>query len=74
MSIPVDGKIEESGDRKGSVESEPSTSTMCVNGKPDFSKLKGEICLDNLSVRELHATFKATFGRETPVKDLHGAV
>ncbi|XP_023761951.1 uncharacterized protein LOC111910349 isoform X1 [Lactuca sativa] len=69
VSIPVDGKIEESGDRKGSVESEPSTSTMCVNGKPDFSKLKGEICLDNLSVRELHATFKATFGRETSVKD-----
>ncbi|CAI9286255.1 unnamed protein product [Lactuca saligna] len=69
VSSPVDGKIEESGDRKGSGESEPSTSTMCVNGKPDFSKLKGEICLDNLSVRELHATFKATFGRETSVKD-----
>ncbi|CAH1425414.1 unnamed protein product [Lactuca virosa] len=69
VSSPVDGKIEESGDRKGSAESEPSTSTMCVNGKPDFSKLKGEICLDNLSVRELHATFKATFGRETSVKD-----
>ncbi|KAI3524934.1 hypothetical protein L1887_03603 [Cichorium endivia] len=48
---------------------EPSTSTMCVSWKPDFSKLKGEICLDNLSVRELHATFKATFGRETSVKD-----
>ncbi|KAI3778311.1 hypothetical protein L2E82_07512 [Cichorium intybus] len=48
---------------------EPSTLTMCVSWKPDFSKLKWEICLDNLSVRELHATFKATFGRETSVKD-----
>ncbi|KAK6911871.1 SANT/Myb domain, partial [Dillenia turbinata] len=37
--------------------------------KPDFSKLQGEICLDNLSIRELHETFKATFGRETSVKD-----
>ncbi|KAK6914702.1 SANT/Myb domain [Dillenia turbinata] len=37
--------------------------------KPDFSKLRGEICLDNLSIGELHETFKATFGRETSVKD-----
>ncbi|ERN11204.1 uncharacterized protein LOC18439394 isoform X1 [Amborella trichopoda] len=37
--------------------------------KPDFSTVKGEICLDNLSIRELHETFKATFGRETSVKD-----
>ncbi|GKV09865.1 hypothetical protein SLEP1_g21304 [Rubroshorea leprosula] len=36
---------------------------------PDFSKLKGEVCLDNLSIRELHEIFKATFGRETTVKD-----
>lgn len=41
----------------------------CGSSKPDFSKLKGEICLDNLSIRELHETFKATFGRETTVKD-----
>ncbi|KAG5248754.1 myb family transcription factor [Salix suchowensis] len=40
-----------------------------VTTKPDFSKLKGEICLDNLSIKELHETFKATFGRETTVKD-----
>ncbi|XP_011040062.1 PREDICTED: uncharacterized protein LOC105136426 isoform X2 [Populus euphratica] len=40
-----------------------------VTSKPDFSKLKGEICLDNLSIKELHETFKATFGRETTVKD-----
>ncbi|KAI3803328.1 hypothetical protein L1987_31478 [Smallanthus sonchifolius] len=70
-STPVD----QSGDGKQadpvprSAESEPSMSTICSSWKPDFSKLKGEICLDNLSVKELHATFKATFGRETSVKD-----
>lgn len=37
--------------------------------KPDFSMLKGEICLDNLSIKDLQETFKATFGRETSVKD-----
>ncbi|XP_076930151.1 uncharacterized protein LOC143594818 [Bidens hawaiensis] len=74
-STPVDDQIDQSGARKqanspvGSAESEPSTSTVCASWKPDFSKLEGEICLDNLSVRELHATFKATFGRETSVKD-----
>ncbi|PWA49701.1 hypothetical protein CTI12_AA480240 [Artemisia annua] len=74
-STPVDGEIDQSLDIKqadppiGSTESEASTSTMCASLQPDFSKLKGEICLDNLSVRELQATFKATFGRETSVKD-----
>lgn len=45
------------------------TSTGVATSKPDFSKLNGEICLDNLSIKELHETFKATFGRETTVKD-----
>ncbi|XP_021627954.1 uncharacterized protein LOC110626403 isoform X3 [Manihot esculenta] len=45
------------------------TSTTVTTSKPDFSKLNGEICLDNLSIKELHETFKATFGRETTVKD-----
>ncbi|CAK7356538.1 unnamed protein product [Dovyalis caffra] len=45
-----------------------STSSV-VTTKPDFSKLKGDICLDKLSIKELHETFKATFGRETTVKD-----
>ncbi|GFZ11718.1 P-loop containing nucleoside triphosphate hydrolases superfamily protein [Actinidia rufa] len=53
----------------GPIENESSVSALCTNSKPDFSKLEGEICLDNLSVRELHETFKATFGRETSVKD-----
>ncbi|XP_043718774.1 uncharacterized protein LOC122666771 isoform X2 [Telopea speciosissima] len=46
-----------------------SASAVSTGLKPDFSRLKGEICLDNLTTRELHQTFKATFGRETSVKD-----
>ena len=56
---PLDGPI-----KSGSL-----SSIACTSWTPDFSKLEGEICLDNLSVRELHETFKATFGRETSVKD-----
>ncbi|KAK3220363.1 hypothetical protein Dsin_014333 [Dipteronia sinensis] len=51
------------------VEGQSSASAECTSLNPDFSKLKGEICLDNLSIKELHETFKATFGRETTVKD-----
>ncbi|KAF8011490.1 hypothetical protein BT93_J1944 [Corymbia citriodora subsp. variegata] len=45
--------------------------SMCAatSSLPDFSKVKGEICLDNLSIRELHETFRATFGRVTTAKD-----
>lgn len=50
------------------IEGQPSTSAAS-SSKPDFSRLHGEICLDNLSIKELHETFKATFGRETTVKD-----
>ncbi|KAJ8756196.1 hypothetical protein K2173_024743 [Erythroxylum novogranatense] len=47
-----------------------SSSSIFISGsKPDFSKLQGRICLDNLSIKELHETFRATFGRETTVKD-----
>ncbi|XP_010261948.1 PREDICTED: uncharacterized protein LOC104600603 isoform X1 [Nelumbo nucifera] len=46
-----------------------SASAHSTSSKPDFSILKEEICLDNLSIKELHETFKATFGRETSVKD-----
>ncbi|CAL1399652.1 unnamed protein product [Linum trigynum] len=49
--------------------SEDGPSSPVASSIPDFSKIKGEICLDNLSIRELHDTFKATFGRETSVKD-----
>ncbi|CAI9753735.1 unnamed protein product [Fraxinus pennsylvanica] len=51
------------------VENETSTSAVGTSSKPDFSMLKGEIHLDNLTVKELQETFKATFGRETSVKD-----
>ncbi|KAJ0256381.1 SANT/Myb domain-containing protein [Hirschfeldia incana] len=37
--------------------------------KPDFSLVRGEICLNNLLIKALQETFKATFGRETTVKD-----
>ncbi|XP_059288593.1 uncharacterized protein LOC132041936 [Lycium ferocissimum] len=50
-------------------EDTPSTSAAGSSWKPDFSKLEGKICLDNLTVKELQETFKATFGRETSVKD-----
>lgn len=51
-----------------SVESE-SSDAICTTSNPDFSLLKGDICLENLSIRELRECFKATFGRDTTVKD-----
>ncbi|XP_011079786.1 uncharacterized protein LOC105163216 isoform X1 [Sesamum indicum] len=46
-----------------------TNSSFDTGMKPDFSLLNGEIHLDNLSVKDLQETFKATFGRETSVKD-----
>jgi len=37
--------------------------------KADPDAAKSDISLDNLTIKELHETFKATFGRETSVKD-----
>lgn len=37
--------------------------------KQDPEFIRSEISLDNLTIRELHEAFKATFGRETSVKD-----
>ncbi|KAL0801673.1 hypothetical protein Bca101_056849 [Brassica carinata] len=37
--------------------------------KPDFSLVRGEICLNDLPIKALQETFRATFGRETTVKD-----
>ncbi|KAK3159252.1 hypothetical protein QOZ80_2AG0147830 [Eleusine coracana subsp. coracana] len=34
-----------------------------------FSILRGEVCLDDLTIRELQEAFRATFGRQTTVKD-----
>nr|AKV71969.1 telomere repeat-binding factor like-protein [Rehmannia glutinosa] len=53
----------------GTDESKTSTSATGTGLKPDFSLLNGEIQLDILSVKDLQETFKATFGRETSVKD-----
>ncbi|KAL4386362.1 hypothetical protein GQ457_09G005090 [Hibiscus cannabinus] len=53
----------------GPIQGGSSTSAGCISSTPDFSKLKGEICLDKLSIKELHEVFKATFGRDTTVKD-----
>lgn len=49
---------------RGCGSSASSSSSM-----PDFSRIEGEICLDNLTVRELQETFRATFGRKTSVRD-----
>lgn len=45
------------------------SSASSSSSMPDFSRIKGEICLDNLTIRELQETFRATFGRETAVRD-----
>jgi hypothetical protein len=47
---------------------EPSVSGV-TSSVPDFSILKGEVCLDDLTIRELQEAFRATFGRQTTVKD-----
>uniref|UniRef100_A0ACD5XBW4 Uncharacterized protein n=1 Tax=Avena sativa TaxID=4498 RepID=A0ACD5XBW4_AVESA len=46
----------------------PSVSGV-TSSVPDFSILRGEVCLDNLTIRELQEAFRATFGRQTNVKD-----
>ncbi|KAL6635218.1 hypothetical protein ACP70R_027889 [Stipagrostis hirtigluma subsp. patula] len=46
----------------------PSVSGV-ANSVPDFSILRGEVCLDDLTIRELQEAFRATFGRQTTVKD-----
>ncbi|KAL6140684.1 hypothetical protein ACLB2K_058981 [Fragaria x ananassa] len=53
----------------GPIESVSLASAVCTSSKLDFYESNSEICLDNLSIRELHDLFRATFGRETSVKD-----
>lgn len=43
--------------------------TATTAQKPDFSLVRGDICLSNLPIKALQETFKAAFGRETTVKD-----
>ncbi|PNY12722.1 MYB family transcription factor [Trifolium pratense] len=54
---------------EGVIESGSSASAVNSALTHDFSMTDGEICLDKLSVKELHELFKVTFGRETTVKD-----
>ncbi|XP_057733545.1 uncharacterized protein LOC130948717 isoform X2 [Arachis stenosperma] len=54
---------------EGVIESGSSASAVYSALKSNFSMFDGEICLDKLSIRELHELFKVTFGRETTVKD-----
>lgn len=65
------GKQPVSGHEKLILSNQPlqSGSATAVPMKPDFSMLKEDICLEKLSIRELHELFKVTFGRETTVKD-----
>lgn len=58
-----------SSSQVGSILRGSSTFSVGISLKPDFSMLNGEICLDSLTVKDLQETFKATFGRETSVKD-----
>ncbi|KAL6550597.1 hypothetical protein OROMI_021085 [Orobanche minor] len=60
-----DGSVSQSG----MEENKTSNSPLGTGLKPDFSLLNGEIDLDNLSVKNLQEAFKATFGRETSVKN-----
>ncbi|KAK1263076.1 hypothetical protein QJS04_geneDACA013451 [Acorus gramineus] len=46
-----------------------SVTQNSTSSKPDCSTSSDMICIDNLSIRELQETFKATFGRETSAKD-----
>lgn len=54
---------------EGVIESGSSASAVYSNLNPDIPMFDGEICLDKLSIRELHELFKVTFCRETTVKD-----
>lgn len=44
----------------------------CVSGLassvPDLSILRGEVCLDDLTIRWLEEAFRTTFGRQTTIK------
>ncbi|URE04514.1 Myb-like DNA-binding domain [Musa troglodytarum] len=58
-----------SGPTNKAATSRSSISESCSSLLPDFSILRGEICLDDFSIRELQEAFRATFGRQTSVKD-----
>ncbi|KAG7589893.1 SANT/Myb domain [Arabidopsis suecica] len=76
--IPFSSNVQNECDMNQSDKIEPcsnaeaspkETSLSAAAQKPDFSRVRGEICLDNLPIKALQETFRATFGRETTVKD-----
>ncbi|XP_009782035.1 uncharacterized protein [Nicotiana sylvestris] len=68
-NIDLSGRTEISFNSEDALNEDTPSTSASSSWKPDFSKLEGKICLDNLTVKELQETFKATFGRETSVKD-----
>ncbi|XP_033131952.1 uncharacterized protein LOC103831770 isoform X4 [Brassica rapa] len=48
---------------------ETALPASAASQKPDFALVRGEICLNDLPIKALQETFRATFGRETTVKD-----
>ncbi|XP_073012026.1 uncharacterized protein [Typha latifolia] len=65
----IENTVRCSGPTNDAVNSNSSLPKTCTSSKPDFSLIEGEVCLDNLTIRELQEAFRATFGRQTSVKD-----
>ncbi|KAG7597368.1 SANT/Myb domain [Arabidopsis suecica] len=53
----------------GSPKEPKEAALSTAASKPEVSRVAGEICLDNLSIRALQETFRAKFGLETTCKD-----
>ncbi|XP_021720476.1 uncharacterized protein LOC110688099 isoform X2 [Chenopodium quinoa] len=71
-SSSKDRLVEESvnnGEESSSSPNDGLNKNGSSGSKPNFSLVKGEIDLDKLTTKELHETFRATFGRRTSVKD-----
>lgn len=64
MSIVGDSSMQSKAKHENSSDDRKETS---VEWECDL--VKGSVCLDNLSIRELHEAFRTTFGRQTSVKD-----
>ncbi|XP_013702570.1 uncharacterized protein BNAC06G33800D isoform X4 [Brassica napus] len=73
--LPFSSDVQNGCDVNQSNTVEPSSPketalpAAAASQKPDFALVRGEICLDNLPIKALQETFRATFGRETTVKD-----
>lgn len=63
------GQSAESANLEEEVRHNQTSDSVLASSKPNFSRLKGDLDLENLTMRELQETFLATFGRKTTVKD-----